>query len=377
MRPQTAEQEGKSRKRPKLTPIQSNLLETQPDEQVKPVSAEKPEILQLQFLMERIPARGPEVAPDVASRLAPVLDRVLCTVTSLDQKTCQAIVDHQIVKELLDRLFGLIDIEDFLLRVIVCRILLAFAPDENSRLLLPISNIFYQLSCEPMNCPFFAEESVDAILLTLVRIGSIEGRALAARALANLAKSEEMRKRLAESDLFNIGFDVFHDKVEGHALRKSVLRVFRRMCQESQFRGMIAESHFLSMAANDKSNYCAVLKLVRYVPEMSPEEKCDFLEAFARIEYRSDEVIRRTVDCLGVVSKTVEELADCAATVNKLVKAVKGNCEDLAILLDIGLKCQDPEGIFARETIYREIADSTEYDSVIKSVAGRIAARST
>jgi hypothetical protein len=228
-----------------------------------------------------------------------------------------------------------------------------------------------------MNASFFADEGLDDVLLTLVRIGCVEGQAFAASALGNLARSPELRTRLKESDLFNIGFDVFHDKNESHDLKNAILRVFRKMCKEKEFREKVAESHFLSMAANDRDNYCAVLQIVKHVPEMSTDEKGDFLDAFGRVTYKTDEVIRRTMDCIGVVSEGVEDGSECSVAINRLVNVVNGNPDDLAILLDIAARCPDRDGVLRKNRIYRDICDSAEYDSRIKSAALQICTKSS
>ena len=188
----------------------------------------------------------------------------------------------------------------------------------------------------------------------------------AAAALRNIIVSGTIRERLVESDLFAIGFDVFHDKCEDERLKIQIVGIFKRMCKEEKFRQKVAESHFLTMAANDKPCYCPVLKVAAHLPEMSKEEKFDFMDAFARIEYANDDLIDSTLKAFPVVSSGIEDCEDCAMAINKLLKVVGCNVEGASMLLDTAMKCESVIEILHSDGIYVTLLESSEYDSAIK-----------
>jgi hypothetical protein len=282
---------------------------------------------------------------------------------------CSALIEHSSIVELFQRLFALIDVDDFLTRVIVCRILLAFARDTESPLLLPISKIFFKLSCEPTNIEYFVEESLETVLLGLVRTADQEVCGYAAQSLANLASDDTMREKLSQSDLFAVSFDLFHDKVPNQELKSHVLKTVKRMCRNDDFRAKIVESHFLSMAANCKPLYCDVLRIVARVPEMLVDERADFLDAFSRVEYSNERMIRNTIDALAVVAESIEDTENCARTVNKLLEACGDDPDDLQFLLSIAERCLRNRPILLESSIYRTIAESLDVDSHIRTVA--------
>lgn len=379
MRPQTCETDTRSpaKKPNKLKPMGKGRAASPRKRKAKGAAAAASEpkdvpapavdLTQIEYLVGRMPAPNAEIDPNVADKVAPLLDRILCTVTDMGPEKCAASLQSPIIGDLHERLFSLIDVDDFLTRVIVCRILLNFAPNRESPLLLPISRIFFKLSGETSNDVYFVEESLETVMLTLIGIGEPQVKVMAAGALRNMAASAMVRERLVDSDLFALGFDVFHDKVDDQQLKLQLLGAFKRMCKEAGFRTKIAESHFLSMAANDKPLYCAVLRVAAHLPEMSHEEKRDFLDAFARVEYTTEDLVDATMKCIKVVSEGVEECPDCAATINKLVKSVGSGAEDVLLLIDIAVKCTKCMGMFRDDDVYIEIMESPEYDSVVKS----------
>jgi hypothetical protein len=83
------------------------------------------------------------------------------------------------------------------------------------------------------------------------------------------------------------------------------------------------------------------------------------------------------MDCMGIVSGSVEDCPECAFAINKLVCLVHGNPEDLALLLDVGVKCTDRDGLLRKNQIYRDISDSADHDSRIKSAALQICTRAS
>jgi hypothetical protein len=103
-----------------------------------------PDLSQIQSLVERFPAVSESVPIDEVYRVSPILDRVLCIVSTWTPGFVRDNLAHPILGDLQQRLFALIDVDDFLLRTIVCRILLSLVSDSNSPLLLPTARIFYK-----------------------------------------------------------------------------------------------------------------------------------------------------------------------------------------------------------------------------------------
>ena len=390
-RPQTGDPEkSKSRKprtksnlkpiKPEKTPRRRPVSSEAPREITKPAPKQQqqplppppppepafdPDMKQLEMLAKRLQTSDADLTT-IADRIAPTLDRILCTVTDMGPKRCVQSLDDPVIVDLHQKLFPLIEVDDFLTRVIVCRILLNFASDKSSPLLLPISTIFFKLSCDSANLEYFAEEKLESVILTLIMIGEKEVKVNAAGALRNIIVSGTIRERLVESDLFAIGFDVFHDKCEDERLKIQVVGIFKRMCKEEKFRQKVAESHFLTMAANDKPCYCPVLKVAAHLPEMSKEEKLDFMDAFARIEYANDDLIDSTLKAFPIVSSGIEDCEDCAMAINKLLKVVGSNVDGASMLLDTAMKCESVIEILHSDGIYVALLESSEYDSAMK-----------
>ena len=389
-RPQTGDPEKtKSRKtrpksnlkpiRPEKTPRRRPISSEAPRDTAKHTQKENPipspapppepavdlELKQLELLTKRLQLCDADLTT-VADRIAPTLDRILCTVTDMGPKRCAANLEHPIIVNLHQSLFPLIEVDDFLTRVIVCRILLNFANDKESPLLLPISRIFFKLSCDSSNLEYFADECLESVILTLMVIGEKEVKVMAAGTLRNIVVLPRIREKLVDSDLFAIGFDVFHDKCDDERLKIQIIGTFKRMCKEEKFRQKIAESHFLTMVANDKPCYCAVLTVAAHLPEMSKEEKYDFMDAFARIEYSSQELIDATLKAFPVVSEGIEDCEDCAVTINKLMQVIGNNTDGAVMLLDVAMRCDSVIEVLHADGVYVQVLESPECDTTVK-----------
>jgi hypothetical protein len=109
---------------------------------------------------------------------------------------------------------------------------------------------------------------------------------------------------------------------------------------------------------------------------MANDEKCDFLDAFARIDYTNEQLVRVTIDALPVVADGVEDAADCAVTINKLMKACGDDPDDLLFLLHVAARCcgQARDGIL-KDPIYGIVTESSEYDLAVKTAAARVLQR--
>jgi hypothetical protein len=129
------------------------------------------------------------------------------------------------------------------------------------------------------------------------------------------------------------------------------------------------------MAANCKALYCDVLRIVARVPEMAVDERADFLDAFSRMEYVNERVVRDTIDALAVVAESIEDTENCARTVNKLLRACGNDPDDLLFLLSIAGKCSCNRGILRENSIYRTIAEAPDVSSTVREAALAIAIR--
>jgi hypothetical protein len=68
--------------------------------------------------------------------------------------------------------------------MIVCRILLAFARDTQSPLLLPIAKLFCGITGKPTNATYFIDEALEGVLIALVRTSRTDVQLSATRAIA-------------------------------------------------------------------------------------------------------------------------------------------------------------------------------------------------
>ena len=177
-----------------------------------------PELKQLHDLAGRIPDPS-TINTENVFEITPILDRILCTVSEMSINVISTFTDHYVFRDLQNHLFALIDVDDFLLRTIICRILLTFAIDSTSPLLSPICKIFFKLSIDESNDFYFVEEKLAPLLLRLIEISSPESKVYAAGALKNITKSEEVRQDLISeidensSNIISLVFSFFDPKI--------------------------------------------------------------------------------------------------------------------------------------------------------------------
>lgn len=339
---------------------------------------EVPEIQQIEALMCRIPTAETEVSSDTIYKITPVLDRVLCIISSFN---CVEYINHPVISELFKRLFALIDVDDFLNRIIVCRILLMFVSDENSPLILPISKIFYKLSCDPSNDDYFVDENLEMVLISILRMKNIDASLMAAGTIRNLAAFEPMREKLCEKDdLFDFIFDTFNDKNsifnQNQEMKIQLLGIVRRMSKSDSFKRKVLESNFLSMAFSDKQVTPDVLKTVHKIGELTDEGKHDFIEWFIEIDI-SD--IASIIQCLPIVCNKMEKTTDCGKLIMKILKIVGDNQDYLSKVLPImNLCCENQDTLnicINSSSFFTDLVKSTDLDTNVRIDAYKIVKR--
>lgn len=379
--------ESKIAKKPKRSISPQKSPENVIDEVQKPDSnpkdteeiqfPQRPEIRQIETLMERIPTANTEVSIDVISKITPVLDRVLCVVDSF---SCTNYINDPVIIELFERLFALIDVDDFLNRIIICRILLMFVVDENSPLILPISKIFYKLSCDQSNDDYFVEENLDSVLISILKMNNFDASLLAAGTVYNLANFQPMRDKMCEKDdLFAFIFDTFNDKAnmfyQNAEMKVQLLGIVRRMCKSEVFKIKILESNFLSLAFADEHVHFDVLKTLFKIGLLTDEGKEDFIEWILEIDV-NDEIQPLIIKTLPIICNGMEKKTNCGKLLMKFLIRSMNDQESLNIVLPLlNESCQNEE-IFnlciEKSSIFIELVESTELDTNLRMQAYKI-----
>jgi hypothetical protein len=170
-------------------PIQSNFninknlfMTTQTQHKVQQSSETASNLSQLSTLVFRLPESNEQITFDDVVSFSPILDRILIVIESIH--FTPNLLNHELILELKKRIISLIDFDDFLLRTIICKILLSFSSDY-----LPISQIFFKLSFDSDNLYYFEEENVDSILLKIFLHSTDEqSKVFSVSALTNICK---------------------------------------------------------------------------------------------------------------------------------------------------------------------------------------------
>lgn len=361
------------------------IQETTSTSEIKDKDKANPYLKQVQDLFERIPTGKDPIPLDDVYRLSPVLDRVLCIVSEWSPSFIRENLDHPIINELQQRLFNLIDIDDFLIRTIICRILLSFAIDQSSPLLLPISRIFYKLSCDQSNDRFFEEEQLIPVLINLIKISQPDARVFSAGAIRNISACENIRNILVDTDFLQLAMSIFDgsniNENEYQPLGAQLLGALKQLCKNDAFKAQIAESHFLIKAARivqpmlltkmkqeATSMFIDILKIVCLVPDLSSDEKIQFINLLNEMDL-SDLSLRRFIArSLSVLSVDIDS-SECAKLVIKLLLLMKNENEFLYFLLAVAFKLvENKENVMIfqnQDEFFVDIVKSQEYDSNI------------
>ena len=373
----------KKRAKPKaLDPIESSKNEKQEETKKEEEPSKPSEISQIEALMNRIPNADKSVSSDIVYKITPVLDRVLCIVSSFQ---CIEYIDDPVIAELFKRLFALIEVDDFLTRIIICRILLLFVKDETSPLILPISKIFYKLSCDPSNDDYFVEENLDTVLVSILRMKNIEASLMAAGSIRNLAAFEPMREKFCEKDdLFNFIFDTFHDKEnifsKNEEMKAQLIAIVRKMSKSQNFKTKVLESNFLSLAfsnADEKNGnviITEVLKTIISIGELTDEGKHDFIEWFSERDLFDNLVL--IVKCLPIITKDLEKTDICGKLVMSVIQNLEIKEELLSSVLEVMNKCCENENNLKlcqeNSKYFSTIVQSPELDTNVRIEAYKI-----
>ena len=353
-------------------------LQNSPNTQEIKTEQTDPQLEQITELFERIPNGKEPVPIDEVYKLSPILDRVLCVVTEMKQDFIARNINNPIIVELQQRLFNLIDIDDFLLRTIICRILLSFATDASSPLLLPISRIFYKLSCDQTNDHFFEEEQLIPVLISLVRIAQPDARVFAAGALRNISASEEIRLAITKSEFLKLALEIFSNDSTDQPLRTQILGSIKLMCKNDDFRKKLAETKFLSLAIKDKNQQIDVGRIISLVPEITKEEKLNLIKLISNIDIKDSQTKRVITRTLIVLSTDMVNTTECTTFVLKLLLIAKDEPELLYFLLVIAEHCAETEKnaniLEKKADFFVSILKSQEFDTNICLTAYNIVA---
>jgi hypothetical protein len=321
--------------------------------------------------MERIPNGSDPVPIDDVYRLSPVLDRVLCVVGEWKPEFIMENLEHPIVLDLHQRLFGLIDIDDFLVRTIVCRILLFFARDSASPLLLPIARIFYKLSCDPANDLFFMDESLETVLMSLFQISQPEGRVFAAGAIRNVAACDGMREKFASFDFLALATQTMACEADS-AVKLQLLGALRHLCKNQEFRQKLSAAEILVPLCGDPTLFPDVMRLVSALPEMSIGEKLAILTVVSAADHTDPQNRRTAIRALHVLTVGTEMDPVSSRLVLALLRESLAEPDFLAVLLPIAARLADTPAcaaFFEGDSLLFDLVRSPDYDMAIRIAA--------
>jgi hypothetical protein len=350
----------KSTKKPKLLPVAAAPKPVGP----APVDQN---LSQVQALIDRIPTGAEPVELEDVFPLSPILDRILCLVGQWKTEFLIANLQHPIILELHQRLFALIDIDDFLLRTIVCRILLYFAADSESPLLLPIARIFYKLSCDPANDLFFVEESLENVLISLFRVSQPEGRVFTAGTIRNVAACEAMREKLSNSDFLNLVMETFTSETDS-AVKLQLLGAIRHLCKNEEFKERLIHSQILSTLAVNRELFPDVMRIVAVIPEISVAEKLRLIEIVGSADLTEPQNKRTAIRALTVLTVGTDGNIPCAQLLLGLIQSCLSDLDLLIALLPFAEKAVDAPAVaelFQADDVVFDILRSQEYDTSI------------
>ena len=321
---------------------------------------QKPTDIQLlEELITRVPDLTlPDSTFDVDDvfTITPALDRILCVIQSWKPNLVKEFCKYPVINTLQSRLFALIDVNDFLLRTIICRILLCFAMDHTSSLLLPVSRIFYKLSCSMVNDPFFVEENIDDVLFALIENSPVEAKVFAAGALKNVANYLPMAERLAHSNILDVVYDIISANGSDDTLKVQLLCTIKSACKSTLFKVKLQKSKVLSRAAADPVLFNEVLRTVACVPFLQSEEKIKITAFIPKKEITEEADLDLVTKSFLVLAKDTENSLECANAALYLIKKTKEHPEHQLALLNVAAKCCQTEALIP---IFEKDSDKT------------------
>jgi hypothetical protein len=274
---------------------------------------------------------------------------------------------HPVLNDLQQRLFALIDVDDFLLRTIICRILLSLVCDSTSPLLLPIARIFYKLSCDPANDLFFVEESLEDVLLQLFRMSQPEGQVFTAGTIRNVAACAKMRGKLATPAFV----DLIVETMEGdhdQTVKLQVLRAMRHMCSNDVFRRAIADRQLFGRLLADRRVFVDAMRIVALTPEISDPEKLQVLKILNEMDLTDPQHKRAVIRALTALSEGTLGSLEFGSLILRVLKVSLAEPEVLEFLLPLAQKSANSKTI-QPDPVFVEILGNREYDTRIAIAA--------
>ncbi|EAX95783.1 hypothetical protein TVAG_353950 [Trichomonas vaginalis G3] len=257
-----------SRKKVEYTPLPSPAKVFIPDT----------DILEIQELLKRIP-KPEDVSDNDSWMVTPVLDRVLGTVGTWSQEIVESLINHEAITELQTKLFALIEVDDFLIRTIICRILLCFSV-ANSELLSPISRIFYKLSCDENNFNFFVDEDLAGVLLNLLQSQEQEPSVYAAGCIKNTTKSPLMQNKFVELGILDFVIPYYEMDDADPQIISLLSIAIQNLCENKTFRVQLSKSSFISDLASKDDMLSLAMSFIAKVQEVSKENRIAIINKF-------------------------------------------------------------------------------------------------
>ena len=326
------------------------------------------DLAEIEKLVERIPPPE-DVKDDDVFSITPVLDRILGTVGAWDEDLAATLFDNKIIISLQNKLFELIEIDDFLVRTITCRILLCFS-SANPELLSPISRIFYKLSCDKNNYDFFVDENLEGVLLSLLQSQSQEPSVYAAGSIKNVTKNEQMRDKMQKAKFFSIVEPFFEIEDPDPQVLTLLSHAIKHMCKNADFRREISQLDFIEKLSNHEGLFETALSLSSLVPELCVEQRIKLLK---EVRYSGALEYRLFIEGTATGAETSTE---CGELILEMVKEAHSKPEDeanseenqelLQALCAVAEKCADNNETlekYEKDGVFIDILKTVMYDT--------------
>lgn len=338
-------------------------------EQQEELPEQKPsDIMLIEDLVPRIPdytSQDMDIETADPYSISPVLDRILCVTISWKPEEVKQNIQYPIISELESKLFALIDINDFLLRTIICKIILCLALDSSSSLLLPVARIFYKLSNDSLNDLYFLEENVDEILIQLILNSPIESKVFAAGALKNIASYKGIADRLAESKIFDIFNEIMDEPEADDTLKVQMISAIKNACKSKLFQYKLLKTTILSRASGDPIMFNEVLRICSILPDVPTDQRTKIMSYIPKKQFDEESLISLATKSIIMLSKDLETTVECANAILYLLPITKEFPEYQLALLQIGAKSASAEvcvTIFESNSVILDILKGEERD---------------
>lgn len=326
---------------------------------------EDTDLLELNELIKRIP--DPRTSPDDdVFSVTPVLDRILGTVGSWDQRVCMSMASNETILNLQEHLFPLIEVDDFLVRTIVCRILLCFTCDETLELLAPISKIFYKLSTDKNNFDFFVEESLENVLISLVQSTNNEASVYGAGTIRNISAYEPMRRKFIQTNLLEVINEIFKNEDAYTQVKDLLSEATINICADKEFRENIVKSNFVTNLAAQPNGFKSALSMVSHLPETVVDDRLQLLADCFQLVTENNEHLSLVVPYIESLVLGIEDTKDCGNIINQFILIAGENQELLEPLLKVAVKsCSNEETrvMFEKEGLIASILKNVMNDT--------------